>query len=372
MKRTEVINSNVWECLTQKYHLGKVVRRPIKKIVPNLGLFIALEDDFDALVHITNLKGASISNFLVGQQIEVAVIDIDNQRQRIQLAVQMHLEGYASYNEGLDDWIAANPIESAAAAKWLSDTLGRAPLHAALLSELTKNWKVPKPLGLFARRNGFLVFPPCNVHCAHPAVADPRYVGDPSYWGRLILRLPNSSIIDGSSVVGRDIETDSRLLDVNAHSKTTALNDHSTTKTLLIDGSNIIRLLGSLALKIMTDSFQSAGYRWVVMFDANIRYVLRNTNDKVGEAFLTSTQSENSEHIVIVPSGMRSDDFLLLLADRRGYDIVSCDRYGDEEFAKYDWVKARVESGEKRIHAPAIVLGDLVIPTLDLVVPMNS
>lgn len=145
-------------------------------------------------------------------------------------------------------------------------------------------------------------------------------------------------------------------------------------KPILVDGSNIVRRWPSLrseALAALLEGLKEGGYAPTVFFDANIAHVLQNAGDAFGQNLLECLLRVDPEHTIIVPAGTRSDDYMLLLADRRGYPILSCDTYRDEAFAKYSWLRNRVESGEKRVHAPAFVLGDLVIPTLDIVWPFT-
>ena len=68
----------------------------------------------------------------------------------------------------------------------------------------------------------------------------------------------------------------------------------------------------------------------------------------------------------IAPGGSRADEYLLLLADRLGIDIVSNDRYRAEEYtSKYRWLGNRDETS-RRVHPVAIMLGLVLIPSLDI------
>ena len=141
-------------------------------------------------------------------------------------------------------------------------------------------------------------------------------------------------------------------------------------RSILVDGSNIARHFPGLrtkALDHLLECLKAKGYDPTVLFDANVRYVLKETGDVYGEEYLERLLQEDREHAQIVPSETISDDFILLLADKLGCPIVTCDTFRQERYRKlYPWLKNRVESGKKRVHAPAFVLGKLLIPTLGI------
>ena len=141
-------------------------------------------------------------------------------------------------------------------------------------------------------------------------------------------------------------------------------------KPILVDGSNIVRHfpdMRSKALAHLLDSLKHKGFIPTVMFDANVRYVLKEKGDSFGLELLERLLREDHEHTQIVPAETISDDYILLLADNLGCPVVTCDTFKQDRYRKqYPWLNNRVESGKKRVHAPAFVLGKLLIPTLDI------
>lgn len=146
----------------------------------------------------------------------------------------------------------------------------------------------------------------------------------------------------------------------------------SSPKPILVDGSNIalhFPNLRSKALAHLLECLRAKGYEPTVLFDASIRYKLKERNDSFGLVLVERLLSEDGEHAQLVPAGTICDDYLLLLADQCGWPIVTCDTFKNqnERYVKrYPWLKNRVESGKKRVHAPAFVLGKLLIPTLGI------
>ena len=262
------------------------------------------------------------------------------------------------------------------AVEWLEKNLSRAPLHGSLLCELTRRWHVPKPVSAFVGSHGFFYFPPNNKYSPHPAAVKPEFVDSPVYWGKLVTRLPiesNDAISIPSSPSGAQTGNPSGKQKVEPDNLKSGMPEAK--KPILIDGSNIIRYFADLrskALAFLVEGLEANGFMPVVLFDANISYVLKDNGDTFGLELFERFKRERPESTIVVPSGMRSDDYLLLLADKRGYPIISCDTYKDEAYAQYAWLKNREVTGEKRVHAPTFVLGDLVIPTLGIVWPIGK
>jgi len=141
-------------------------------------------------------------------------------------------------------------------------------------------------------------------------------------------------------------------------------------KSILVDGSNIIRFFSDLrgkALAHLLECLKRNGYTPIVFFDANIEHVMKDNGDKYGLVLLAKLQQEFPKDTIIVPAGTRADDFMLLYADKHNYDIVSCDTFKDPMFReRYAWLGNTVESAKKRVHAPLFIHDDLVIPTLGI------
>lgn len=485
MNRSENFNrkpltdaEGIWQHILATYAVGQVISRPVGKVAAQLGVFVGLEPGFDALIHVSQIRGLNGRNprdfFATGEMVTAKIISIDPVMRRVQLATELPMRrpvgampsSGPSIDDGdLDAWLAQHPAEAQeaadairrqlqkgpfhgsllgpllepwgvpkprslfarrmgfvclpagnpysgypsvalsecvgnraswahfqmtldgtstsevipmtadderAAVDWLREQLVRAPLHGSLLSHLTKTWHVPKPVSGFVARHGFLYFPPGNKYSPHPAAAHPDYVEYPVYWAALKTRLsPTEASLPEPSCPRTDPVPSPKPVADGVHQRATLAEAK---KAILIDGSNIIRYFADMrskALAFLVEGLEANGFAPVVLFDANISYVLKDNGDDFGLELVDRYKRERPERTIVVPSGMRSDDYLLLLADRRGYPVVSCDTFKDEAFAKYAWLKNRVESGDKRVHAPSFVLGDLVIPTLGIVWPVG-
>jgi hypothetical protein len=137
---------------------------------------------------------------------------------------------------------------------------------------------------------------------------------------------------------------------------------------ILIDGSNLIRTLSSRgkALAALLGELDRTKMQFNLLFDATIKYVLEDSKDADGLEIL----SRFADRTTIVPAGTPADDYLLLLADRKGWEVLSNDRF-EAYRDRYPWLAERVESKTRRLHAVAEVGGELVAPTLDLIAPVT-
>lgn len=136
-------------------------------------------------------------------------------------------------------------------------------------------------------------------------------------------------------------------------------------KDILIDGSNIVKWfpeLKSKALCMVMAGLEKAGYNAYIIFDATIPYVLKETKDKVGQAFLDFLRESKPECVKIVPADSQADDFILSYANAHGNHIVSNDRY-KQYVSRYPWVGNKNEQG-RRVHRVEEIKGEIVLPTL--------
>jgi len=83
------LESNPWEGLSERYPPGTVLRGKVRNIT-NFGVFVEIETGIDGLVHISDLswtKKVKHPNEVVkkGQDMDVVILDIDEDRQRISL-----------------------------------------------------------------------------------------------------------------------------------------------------------------------------------------------------------------------------------------------------------------------------------------------
>ena len=142
---------------------------------------------------------------------------------------------------------------------------------------------------------------------------------------------------------------------------------------ILVDGSNIIRHFANLcskALVYLVDGLEANGYAPTLLFDADIRSALKDGGDVPGLELLERMERERPDHVTVLTSGIQSGDYLLLLAERRDYPVVTCRTFGPETLVGHPWLKNREASRDRRLHVPSFVLGALVIPTLGIVWPV--
>ena len=87
-----LMQTNPWDTIDQKYPLGSVHKRPVRKVV-KFGLFVELEDGIDGLVHISDLSWDEPSKELnalykTGQEIEFKIIEINKKEMKISCGVK--------------------------------------------------------------------------------------------------------------------------------------------------------------------------------------------------------------------------------------------------------------------------------------------
>ncbi len=81
------LTPNPWNTIDERFPVGTVLTRPVKKIV-NFGMFVELENDIDGLIHISdvswdeNIKDLS-SQFNEGDDVEFKVLDINKREMKI-------------------------------------------------------------------------------------------------------------------------------------------------------------------------------------------------------------------------------------------------------------------------------------------------
>lgn len=83
---------NPWETISDRYQPGQVVKAVVKNIV-SYGAFVRLEEGVDGLIHVSELgeEGDHISPWDIlhkDQQVEVEIIHLDPQAQRLGLSLQ--------------------------------------------------------------------------------------------------------------------------------------------------------------------------------------------------------------------------------------------------------------------------------------------
>jgi 4-hydroxy-3-methylbut-2-enyl diphosphate reductase len=83
------INANPWNGIAEKFPVGSIVDGTVARIAP-FGAFITLEEGIDGLVHISHVSHRRVAKaedeLSVGQEVQVMVLDIDLENQRISLS----------------------------------------------------------------------------------------------------------------------------------------------------------------------------------------------------------------------------------------------------------------------------------------------
>ena len=89
MKQTE---ANPWRVIAEKYHEGQVISGRVRNLT-DFGAFVEIEDGIDGLIHISDMSWTKRvehpSEVLQkGQEVEVAVLNVDVERQRLSLGLK--------------------------------------------------------------------------------------------------------------------------------------------------------------------------------------------------------------------------------------------------------------------------------------------
>jgi len=89
MKQTE---PNPWRVIAEKYHEGQVIQGKVRNLT-DFGAFVEIEDGIDGLIHISDMSWTKRvehpSEVLQkGQEVEVAVLNVDVERQRLSLGLK--------------------------------------------------------------------------------------------------------------------------------------------------------------------------------------------------------------------------------------------------------------------------------------------
>lgn len=350
------------------FHVGQRFMLPVKKIVP-FGLFFELSPGFDALLHISRIPCGNLAAFSVGQVVATRICVIDSSG-RVQLALDALPPASVATSVPCGDnsaavWRQSHPEADAAAVAWLRSVTRTAPIHATLLAELRTRFGVPAPFAAWVRLHSdwFVNFGPVNKVSAHPCCGLASQLDNMAYWSEPIRTLPPA--MPEEATAGKSLHTGTgERHEVHQRERRAEIVASRPDAVLLLDGSNLLRTLhgGGKSLAVLIRELERAGKRCFVVFDANIKFVLDETKDDAGKRIL----SERADCVTIVPAGSPADGYILLLADCKGYAVISNDRFEDYR-DRYPWLGARVESSERRLHTVAEIGGDIVAPTLGLV-----
>ena len=95
---------NPWTNFAENYPVGTVVDGEVKNAT-EFGLFVGLEGDLDGMIHLSDLDWnekpeVSLERYTKGEQIEVKVLDIDIEKERISIGVkQLSDDPYSGLNQ---------------------------------------------------------------------------------------------------------------------------------------------------------------------------------------------------------------------------------------------------------------------------------
>ncbi len=105
------IKENPWSKLEDKFNINDTFETEIVNIV-DFGIFVRVLDEIDGMVHISDLSWdekeceAIIKDLKKGQKVEVKILDINAEKERISLGIK-HLK-----NDPVQEFIETNPINS--------------------------------------------------------------------------------------------------------------------------------------------------------------------------------------------------------------------------------------------------------------------
>ena len=193
-----------------KYGVGRKCRGKVVNFKP-YGFFVETEDGGFGLVHGRNISGWDWSKrfdrvFRHGTEVDVTVIDIENETNRMSFSCEMPLEPAEeeppaaaeqpsvapppSRREVAVKWAAENAANAQAAYDWLKTELAEGPLYGPLTNVLCDRFEVPVPVSQWIR-----LYPEFTCYsgqgdnpCGLPAVALAVRADSPEYWDAIKVR----------------------------------------------------------------------------------------------------------------------------------------------------------------------------------------
>ena len=86
---------NAWEAFEEEHHCNEQLKNSISRIVVDLGIFVALDGGIDGIVHLSDLDWTipgeeAIASYNVGDTIEMMILAIDPERERISLGIKQN------------------------------------------------------------------------------------------------------------------------------------------------------------------------------------------------------------------------------------------------------------------------------------------
>lgn len=148
-------------------------------------------------------------------------------------------------------------------------------------------------------------------------------------------------------------------------------------KTYIIDANNVcLRRTGNKPkqrkvfhaddLAEVISQIEARGAQWLCIADANFAFLEKETGDAASHAAWRKIQARDDfdRKFTILSGGQRADERILEWADRKGCDIISCDRYRDY-VDKYPWLRTKDDDGKcientpLRVHQIDIIGGEV-------------
>ena len=111
--------TNPWTIFMSRYAVGDIASVKIVSMMP-FGAFAEIVDGVDGLIHISQIAMQRIAKpadiLEIGQEVDVRIIDIDNEKQKVSLSIRSLLEEAAAAAEAMpEDYVAEDaPVEEAA------------------------------------------------------------------------------------------------------------------------------------------------------------------------------------------------------------------------------------------------------------------
>ncbi len=86
------LEPNPWDTIDERYPVGTVLRKPVKKVM-NFGMFVELEEDIDGLIHISDMSWEGeardeLKKYRAGDEVEFKVLDIKKDQMKIACGIK--------------------------------------------------------------------------------------------------------------------------------------------------------------------------------------------------------------------------------------------------------------------------------------------
>ena len=136
----------------------------------------------------------------------------------------------------------------------------------------------------------------------------------------------------------------------------------------VIDGTNLLLLHGRANPELryvlaLCEYFEARGIAYACFFDANTDYLLKEQDNEQYEVFRSFTRDGSClEKLVVVPSGIRADDWLLARAKSEGAGVISNDKFR-KRGRRDRWIW-------RRRHPVVGTRGAILLETLGLELPV--